>query len=310
MANRKATLVFPGQGSQYVGMGADLPRTFFDRAGEKLGLDLTDLCRNGPVEKLNLTAYTQPAILAHSIALLERVRPLFESKGIAVARVMGHSVGEYAALVCAGAMSFEDAVWSTHLRGKFMQEALPPGRGGMSAVLKLDFQMVSEICLEMDREGERVAVANFNSPDQVVISGHLKALERVAHALKKKAAQRFRIVPLPVSAPFHSPLMAPATEKLARHFEQVSFRPLQLPYVANIDAVEYPVQTPGEVVKSNLIRQIEGSVQWISGTRVLEREPLVFEIGPGRVLSSLVKKCRPDAICHPLDGRWESAEQW
>ncbi|MCY4644499.1 MAG: ACP S-malonyltransferase [Bacteriovoracales bacterium] len=303
LLSSKATLIFPGQGSQYVGMGKDLPRDYFDRAGQRLGLDLATLCREGPLEKLVLTPYTQPAILTHSVALLERVRPLLASKGISIARVMGHSVGEYAALVCAGAMSFEDAVWSTHLRGKFMQEAVPPGEGGMAAVLKLDFCTVAETCRQVDREGERVGVANFNSPEQVVISGHLKALDKVARALGEKAkGKRFRVIPLPVSAPFHGPLMALAAERLAEHFRRISFRPPELPYVANIDGREYPAGTPGDVVKQNLIRQIEGSVQWMTGTKALEENPLVFEIGPGRVLSALVKKCRPDATCYSLDG--------
>ena len=300
MANQ-ITLVFPGQGGQYVGMGQDLPSRYFDQANEKLGFDLKSLCLHGPREELNLTINTQPAIVAHSMALWQQLRPRLEEKNIAVIRVLGHSVGEYAALVCAGALSFEDAIVSTRLRGKLMQEAVPPGLGGMMAIVKLDFNLVASTCQELSNAREQVDVANFNSPDQVVISGHREALNKVVAALRERTEQKFRAVPLPVSAPFHSQLMRPAALGLARHFQHLSFHPLQIPYVANIDGKEYPQGTPGAVVRENLISQVDGSVQWIASTQVLESNALVVEVGPGQVLKGLMKKCRPDVTCYSLD---------
>ena len=295
------TIVFPGQGSQYVGMGKELSPQYFERASEKLGLDLKALCHRAPPEELNLTINAQPAILTHSITLWEKLRPLLEVQNISVIRVLGHSVGEYAALVCAGALSFEDAVLSTRLRGQFMQGVIPPHLGGMSAIIKLDGNLVADICQRVSNGSERVEVANFNTPDQVVISGHLKAIDRAVTALKEQVKQRFRTVPLPVSAPFHCGLMRAAAEKLQEHFCHVPFQPLQIPYVANIDGKEYPRGTAGEIVRDNLIGQVYSSVQWVRSTQALEENALVVEVGPGNVLKNLVKKCRPDVTCYSLD---------
>ena len=292
------TVVFPGQGSQYVGMGRGLPDDYFVRASEKLDFDLKALCLNGSSEELNLTVNTQPAIFTHSITLWEKLRPILDANAISVGRVLGHSVGEYAALVCAGAMGFEDAVLSTRLRGKYMQEAVAPYEGGMVAILKLDYSLVESTCEKISRKEEKVSVANFNSPDQVVISGHQGALKKVVAVLKEQTEQKFLAIPLSVSAPFHSELMRPAAERLREHFNHLNFHPLQLPYVANINGKEYPRGTLGKIVQDNLIEQIYRSVQWLLSTAVLEKEAIVIEVGPGQVLKGLMKKCRPDVLCY------------
>ena len=292
------TVVFPGQGSQYVGMGKGLADDYFVRASEKLDFDLKGLCLNGPTEELNLTINTQPAILTHSVTLWEKLRPLLDANTVSITRVLGHSVGEYAALVCAGAMDFEDAVLSTRLRGKYMQQAVPLNEGGMMAILKLDFSLVESTCGKVSSKKQKVSVANFNSPDQVVISGHWGALKKVVVALKEQTGQKFRAIPLSVSAPFHSELMKPAAEKLRQHFNHLHFRPLHIPYVANINGKEYPRGTLGKIVQENLVQQIYRSVQWLLSTAVLEKGATVIEVGPGQVLKGLVKKCRPDVTCY------------
>ena len=299
------TVVFPGQGSQYVGMGKGLPpqsQRYFQRASDVIGLDLQSLCLSGPAEKLNLTENTQPALVATSIALWETVRPFLVEKKISLARTLGHSAGEYAALVCSGALSFEDAIACTRLRGKFMQQAVPPGEGAMTALIRVKEEVVKETCQTVSRgRTDRVWVANLNSDDQVVISGHHQAVKRALEELEKKKLTRYRAVALPVSAPFHCPLMKPATEKLQKALEDIAFHPLKIPYVANVDGREYPQGTPGETVRKNLVEQVESSVQWNLSTQVFEKNPVVLEVGPGRVLKGLVKKCRPDAFCHSLE---------
>ena len=201
MVGKSITLLFPGQGGQYVGMGRKLPKDFqhyFIRANKQLDMDLHALCLEGPAEELNLTTNTQPAILTYSMALWEQLRSLLEEYGISVARVLGHSVGEYAALVCANAIDFEDAVQSVHLRGRFMQEAVPVGQGGMVAVLKVDMDLVATICQkvnDLNRYGV-VDVANCNAVDQVVISGHLSAMDEVIKDLQQQVGRSLRAVPI------------------------------------------------------------------------------------------------------------------
>ena len=299
---RKATIVFPGQGSQYVGMGSKTSLHYFERANELLNINLKSICLEGPREQLNLTPNTQPAIVVHSIALWEELRPRLEAQGISVCRVLGHSVGEYAALVSAGAMSFEDAVLSTRLRGQLMEKALPSGQGAMSAILGQDIDLVGKTCKAVEEQGQEVVeVANYNSPEQVVISGHRGAVKKVSQILSQHTQSKFRAIPLPVSGPFHSKLMKPAAEKLAHHLQNLSLRPLKISYVANTDGKEYTQETSGDVMRRNLIQQVYSSVQWTKSTQTFEEGALVIEVGPGQVLKGLIKKCRPDATCYSVD---------
>ena len=306
----QVTIVFPGQGSQYVGMGRELASDYFDRASERLGYDLRALCLKGPQEQLDLTTHTQPAVLTHSIALWEELRLRLAAQNISVARTLGHSVGEYAALVCAGAMDFADAVETTRLRGKFMQQAVPVGQGGMVAILGMDNQLVARACAQLSTSAARVEVANFNAPGQVVIAGHFGAMEKVLATLREQG-HKLRAVSLPVSAPFHCQLMEPAAKKLAAHLAQVSLRPLELPYVANVNGREYSRTTTGKILRQNLVQQVSNSVQWTASTQVLEAGAVVIEVGPGQVLKGLMKKCRPDVQSYAVDrDGWEFLDQW
>lgn len=281
--------VFPGQGSQYVGMGKELAEQFpvarqiFEEADDALGFAVSDLCFSGPEEALKLTENTQPAILTVSIAAL---RVLAAETGLRPALLAGHSLGEYAALTAAGALTFADAVRTVRLRGRFMQEAVPAGQGAMAAILGLEAPAVEEICRRAS-QGEVVAPANFNSSWQIVISGHAGAVSRaVDYALEREAK---KAVMLAVSAPFHCSLMKPAAEKLARALESVAVAPLQVPVISNADARPYPAQNQ---VKHLLVKQVDHPVRWEEsmGQFVTRGVGSVVEIGPGKVLTGLMKR--------------------
>ncbi len=281
--------VFPGQGAQKVGMGKSLvensaiAREVFQEASDALSLDMEKMCFEGPEETLRLTENTQPAILTVSIAAY---RAFSEEMEISPSCLAGHSLGEYAALVAAGVFTFRDAVYAVKQRGKFMQEAVPVGEGAMAAVLGLSNDQVVEIC-EQAAEGEVVDPANFNSPGQVVISGHKGAVER-AGALAKEAGAK-KVIPLSVSAPFHSTLMYPAGERLKEVLEAVEIGKMSVPVIANITGDPY--ESEKEVI-SALVKQVSSPVYWdrtMETMRDLGVER-VIEMGPGKVLSGLFKR--------------------
>lgn len=281
--------LFPGQGSQYAGMGKDLARDFplaaqvFAEANEALGFDLAALCYSGPEDELKLTQNTQPAILTTSIAAL---RVLQAESDLTPDFAAGHSLGEYSALVCAGALAFADAVRIVRERGRFMQEAVPVGKGAMAAILGLDRVLLEKICAEA-AQGQVVAPANFNSEGQVVIAGHAEAVERAIDLAKQQGAKR--AMPLPVSAPFHCALMQPAGERLANVLKGVEIHPMRLPVISNVEAV--PNQDPARV-RELLVRQVSAPVRWDETIQqMLDQQVDHFiEIGPGKVLAGLMKR--------------------
>jgi [acyl-carrier-protein] S-malonyltransferase len=280
--------VFPGQGAQKVGMGKALAEAFpeargvFAEADEALGFSLSRLCFEGPEADLQLTANTQPAILATSVAALR----VLEARGARPAWVAGHSLGEYSALVAARALDLKDAVVAVRRRGGYMQEAVPAGEGAMAAILGLELAAVEQACRDA-AQGQVVSPANMNAPGQVVIAGHVQAVDRAVEACKAAGARK--AVPLAVSAPFHCALMAPAQARLAKDLSRVSFQDPCVPLVNNVDA--RAVRTAGEA-REGLVRQVSAPVRWQQGMELLEREAVstFVELGPGTVLSGLIKR--------------------
>lgn len=281
--------VFPGQGSQYAGMGKDLADNFsvakqlFEEANDSLGFDLAALCFEGPEEELKLTANTQPAILTVSLAAL---RVIEQETGLVPAYAAGHSLGEYSALVCAGALSFAAAVRIVRQRGAFMQEAVPVGAGAMAAIIGLDGAPLEDVCREA-AQGKIVSPANFNSPGQVVIAGHVEAVERAVELAKGRGAKR--ALPLPVSAPFHCSLMVPAGERLREVLEDISVNPLAIPVVSNVEAAP---NAEASRVKGLLVSQVSAPVRWDESVRTMVGLGVgrFIEIGPGKVLAGLIKR--------------------
>lgn len=308
---KNVTLVFPGQGSQYVGMGEKLEEKSLQSANEILGHDLSKLMTQGPEEELKLTENTQPAIITHSMDYFYKLMPLLNDLGVTVDRVLGHSVGEYAALAATECLSFSDAIKAVHFRGKYMQEAVPAGKGKMYALLKLTQEKVEAACKEASTVDEKVMPANFNEPNQIVISGDANACDRAIKWLEENKERPFRAVELKVSAPFHSSLMKPAAEKMASFLEEIEIRENKLPYVANVDAKEYLAGTSAETIKNNLVKQIDGSVQWTQSIQSLPAGSIYIEVGPGKTLSGLIRKIDRDAKVVPLDkeGAWEELKE-
>jgi [acyl-carrier-protein] S-malonyltransferase len=291
--------VFPGQGSQQVGMGKALAEAFpeaaavFREADEALGFPLSKLCFEGPESELQLTAITQPALLATSVAAYR----VLAARGLRPAWVAGHSLGEYSALVAAGTLSLAEAVVAVRRRGQYMQEAVPLGQGAMAAILALDLPAVERACAEA-AQGEVVTPANINSPGQVVIAGHAAAVERAMQACKAAGARR--AVRLPVSAPFHCALMRSAQARLAADLAALSFRDLQVPLVNNVDA---RVVRTGNEARDGLVRQVSGSVLWQPSVELLVKEGVetFVEVGPGTVLTGLVRKIAKGARTFNVD---------
>ncbi|MCA1632808.1 MAG: ACP S-malonyltransferase [Acidobacteria bacterium] len=288
--------IFPGQGSQSPGMGRELAekypaaRAVFAEADEALGFALSRLCFEGPAEDLQLTENTQPAILTTSVAAWRAL----EAEGVAgPVLVAGHSLGEYSALVAAGALSLGEAVRVVRKRGRYMQEAVPVGAGAMAAILGLDAETVREVCEEVAC-GEACGPANLNSPNQIVIAGSVAAIERAVVKLKERGAKR--AIPLKVSAPFHCALMLPAQELLAKDLEEIEFADPRVPVVTNVDA---QVVRSGLELRDSLIRQVSSPVRWRESVEVLWREGArtFVEVGPGKVLSGLVRQTQQQAKC-------------
>lgn len=281
--------VFPGQGSQTVGMLADMAATWpvieetFQEASAVLGYDLWALVQQGPAEELNKTWQTQPALLTASVALW---RVWQQQGGKAPVLMAGHSLGEYSALVCAGVIAFADAVRLVELRGKFMQDAVPAGTGAMSAIIGLDDAAIAQAC-EAAAEGQVVSPVNYNSPGQVVIAGHKEAVERAGAACKAAGAKR--ALPLPVSVPSHCALMKPAAEKLAAELSNITFNAPQIPVINNVDVA---CETTPEAIRDALVRQLYSPVQWTKSVEFMASQGIehLYEVGPGKVLTGLTKR--------------------
>ncbi|HEX8131688.1 MAG TPA: ACP S-malonyltransferase [Pyrinomonadaceae bacterium] len=290
--------IFPGQGSQFTGMGRELAEHFaaarevFAEADDALGFSLSQLCFEGPEAALQLTENTQPAILTVSVAALR----VMEAEGFPTPElVAGHSLGEYSALVAAGGLTLRDAVRTVRARGRYMQEAVPVGVGAMAAIVGADLKDVREACAEAaQEEGEVCSPANINTPKQIVIAGHTGAVERAMELLKSRGAKR--AIKLSVSAPFHCALMQPAQDRLAADLEKIEFSDLRVALVPNVATVETSV---GAEAREYLIRQVTGAVLWRLNVNYMQSEGVrtFVEVGPGKVLSGLVKQIVPDARC-------------
>ena len=280
--------LFPGQGSQSVGMGKELAEKYpvarqaFAEADEALGYNLSQLCFEGPEEKLRLTEITQPAILTASVAAWR----VLQEKGVNPGFVAGHSLGEYSANVAAGTISFADAVRTVRKRGKYMQEAVPVGVGAMAAILGMDLERVTAVCAEA-AQGEVCEPANINSAEQIVISGHAPAVERATRLASERGAKR--AIMLPVSAPFHCSLMKPAQDRLAADLQSLPFKQPAVPIVGNVDAA---VIEDGDRARDALIRQVTGAVKWEQSVRLLIASGIqtFVEVGPGKVLCGLMRQ--------------------
>jgi len=287
-------LVFPGQGSQSVGMGKALAeaypgvRDLYDEASSVLGYDIAALCFEGPPERLNLTEYTQPALLVSSMAAFH----VCKSLDLAPIAVAGHSLGEYSALVAAGGMTYREAVGIVQKRGRYMAEAVPPGTGLVAALLGLAADVVKEVCREASAVGV-VAAANFNSPGQVVIAGEKAAVERAIELAKAKGCKK--AIPLPVSVPVHTPLMQAAADRLAGELAAIRWSDLKIPLINNAEA--RPITKAGDI-QASLVRQLPSSVLWEDSVKAMASLGVTtfVEVGPGTVLSGLIKRIVPDAV--------------
>jgi len=298
----EVTIVFPGQGTQYVGMASKFSdHPYIEKLNSSVGYDLKKLMFEGPAEELKLTQNTQPAIVAHSLILFDQLKKILLTKNIKISRVLGHSVGEYAALAAAGALNFSDAVKAVHFRGKYMQEATPAGKGTMYAILKQDETLIREACEVATSDEFKVTPANFNEPAQIVISGDRPACEKAIKFLEEKTGAKVKAIELQVSAPFHSPLMKPAEIKLKSVLDSLTFSSLLMPYMANIDANEYSTTTDKETIKENLLKQVSGSVLWTHSIQKLPNETVIIECGPGKVLAGLIKKINSSIKVISLD---------
>lgn len=295
----KIACIFPGQGAQYSGMGKEIAENYgqameiFEIASQRLGIDMKQLCFEGSEEELKKTENTQPSILTTSIAIYE----VLKYHGITPEITAGLSLGEYSALVAAKSISFSDAVAVVKQRGKYMQEAVPAGEGTMAAVMGMEKEKVIE-CLKMASDAGVVEAVNYNCPGQIVIAGHTKAVERACEILKENGARR--AILLPVSAPFHSSLLKPAGEKLAKELEKVEVSELEIPVVANVNAQAILDKNQ---VKQCLIEQVSSSVLWEDSVRLMIDMGVdtFIEVGPGKSLSAFVKKIDKDVAVYNIE---------
>jgi [acyl-carrier-protein] S-malonyltransferase len=292
--------IFPGQGSQYPGMGKNLAENFatarriFEEANDALHFSISRLCFEGSVEELQLTENTQPAILAISVAVLDTI----ESEGFPKPNyVAGHSLGEYSALVAGKSLSLSDAIQTVRLRGRYMQEAVPPGVGAMAAVMGAELKDIEAACSEA-QQGQVCAPANINSLNQVVIAGNTEAVDRAGELLKNAGVKR--VVKLNVSAPFHCALMLPAQERLAFDLESVSFHDLSVPLVTNVDAA---VNKAAGTARDSVVRQVSAPVRWLESMQFLIQDGVdtVVEVGPGKVLSGLMRQINREVKCFNVE---------
>jgi [acyl-carrier-protein] S-malonyltransferase len=293
----KTAFLFPGQGSQSVGMGRDLAAAFpvarqtFEEANEALGFDLAELCFSGPEEQLRLTEFTQPAIFTVSVAALR----VLAAAGATADYFAGHSLGEYSANVAAGTIEFAAAARTVRRRGQLMQQAVPAGQGAMAAILGMPVESVITVCQDASREvGAPVEPANLNTPEQTVISGATAAVDRAIALAKERGARR--AVLLPVSAPFHCSLMQPAQDALAPVLEGLCFLPAQVPVVVNVDAA---LVTDAGALRNALVRQVTGAVRWTESMQLLIAQGVTnfVEVGPGKVLSGLLRQIDRSQKC-------------
>ncbi|MDP4487435.1 ACP S-malonyltransferase [Pseudoalteromonas piscicida] len=294
--SQKIALFFPGQGSQSVGMlsellsSSDIVKATFAEASEALGYDLAELVLNGPEEELNQTHRTQPALLTASVAIFRA----WQDKGVeAELTLAGHSLGEYSALVCAEVLTLADAVKLVEKRGLYMQEAVPAGTGSMAAIIGLDDDVIAKVCAE-SAQGDVVSPVNYNSPGQVVIAGHVEAVNRASEACKEAGAKR--ALPLAVSVPSHCALMKPAADKLAKDLEALAFSEPKFDVINNVDVA---VAKDAAAIKDALIRQLYSPVRWTETVQAVAKEGVTttFEFGPGKVISGLVKRIDRSVSC-------------
>tara|TARA_B100000686_G_scaffold321383_1_gene373986 strand:+ start:773 stop:1708 length:936 start_codon:yes stop_codon:yes gene_type:complete len=295
--------VFPGQGSQFIGMGKDFydhvpeAKKLFEEANKVLGYDLSNICFNGPEKTLKLTENTQPALLVHSTMALIMLR----ENGINSVLAAGHSLGEFSALVAAGALKFRDAVRLVRLRGQFMQEAVPVGVGSMAAIIGLPVETIQELCDKVSSDSELVQTANLNSPIQTVISGNKESVDRVSKDALVAGAKK--AVVLPVSAPFHSALMKPAEIKLKKELENTEFYDLSFPIINNIEA---KLITKGTEARESLVKQVCSPVHWTETMQSIIDHKIntVVELGSGKVLSALMKRFDKSVNCYQVSDRY------
>lgn len=293
-------LLFPGQGSQYIGMGSkwiqQYPylKDFYTRADSALGFSLSKICFEGPDSELVKTEYTQPAILTTSVAMFEVLK---REKNISFSYVAGHSLGEYSALVASGALNFEEAVKIVNLRGRLMQKAVPVGMGKMAAVVRCDEKILISEIRKVDPSGTALSAANYNSDDQIVVSGGAEAIDNLLANLKEL---KIKAIPLNVSAPFHSPLMTTIVPEFTNALDKLNILKLNVPYVANIDAT---IHSDSSVIVNNLAKQIPGSVMWKQTIARLSVSGVnrAVEVGPGKVLAGLCSKISNSFECISMD---------